>query len=107
MARPKGYDRDAVLTAARDLFWEQGYEAVSVADLEQRTGLNRSGIYQEFGSKHGLFAAALDCYADRVIAGLSPACATIMRAGWMRSPGYSSGWLNCSGAIRAFPPGAA
>jgi len=70
MARPKGYDRDAVLTAARDLFWEQGYERVSVADLEQRTGLNRSGIYQEFGSKHGLFVAALDCYADRVIAGL-------------------------------------
>jgi TetR/AcrR family transcriptional regulator, transcriptional repressor for nem operon len=70
MARPKGYDRDAVLTAARDLFWEQGYERASVADLEQRTGLNRSGIYQEFGSKHGLFVAALDCYADRVITGL-------------------------------------
>ena len=70
MARPKGYDRDTVLAAARDLFWEQGYERVSVADLEQCTGLNRSGIYQEFGSKHGLFVAALDCYADRVIAGL-------------------------------------
>jgi len=70
MARPKGYDRDTALVAARDLFWEQGYERVSIADLEQRTGLNRSSIYQEFGSKHGLFVAALECYADRVIAGL-------------------------------------
>src|SRR5262245_52431894 len=70
MARPKGYDREAVLRAARDLFWERGYEATSVADLEARTGLNRSSLYQEFGSKHGLFEAALECYADQVIARL-------------------------------------
>jgi AcrR family transcriptional regulator len=56
--------------AARDLFWERGYEATSIADLEQRMGLSRSSIYHEFGSKHSLFEAALDCYADRVIAGL-------------------------------------
>ena len=70
MARPKGYDRDAVLVAARDLFWEQGYERASIADLEKRTGLNRSSIYQEFGSKRELFGAALQCYADRVIVDL-------------------------------------
>jgi AcrR family transcriptional regulator len=67
MARTKGYDRDTVLMAARDLFWEQGYHATSIAQLEQSTGLNRSSIYQEFGSKHALFEAALQCYADRVI----------------------------------------
>ena len=68
MARPKGYDRHAVLVAARDLFWERGYEATSIADLEQSTGLNRSSLYQEFGSKHDLFRAALDCYAEQVTA---------------------------------------
>jgi AcrR family transcriptional regulator len=67
MGRPKGYDRDDVLVAARDLFWERGYEATSISDLEQRTGLNRSSLYQDFGSKHELFEAALECYADRVI----------------------------------------
>jgi len=67
VARPKSYDKDAAIAAARDLFWERGYEATSVADLEERTGLNRSSIYAEFGSKHGLFEAALECYADRVI----------------------------------------
>jgi TetR/AcrR family transcriptional regulator, transcriptional repressor for nem operon len=70
VGRPKGYERDAALLAARDLFWEQGYERTSVADLEARTGLNRSSLYQEFGSKRQLFEAALECYADRVIANL-------------------------------------
>lgn len=70
MARPRGYDREAVLAAARDLFWERGYDATSITDLEQRTGLNRSSLYQEFGSKDGLFEAALACYADQVVARL-------------------------------------
>jgi TetR/AcrR family transcriptional regulator, transcriptional repressor for nem operon len=70
VGRPKAYDRDAALLAARDLFWEQGYERTSIADLEQRTGLNRSSLYQEFGSKRELFEASLECYADRIIAGL-------------------------------------
>jgi AcrR family transcriptional regulator len=70
MGRPKSYDREAALRAARDLFWEQGYERTSIADLEGRTGLNRSSIYQEFGDKRQLFQAALECYADQVIAGV-------------------------------------
>jgi AcrR family transcriptional regulator len=67
LGRNKGYDRDHALEAARDLFWERGYEATSISELEQRTGLNRSSLYQEFGNKHKLFEAALECYADRVI----------------------------------------
>jgi AcrR family transcriptional regulator len=70
MGRPKGYDRETVLLAARDLFWEQGYERTSIADLEERTRLNRSSLYTEFGSKRQLFETALQCYADRVIANL-------------------------------------
>ncbi len=70
VGRPRAYDRDAALLAARDLFWEQGYERTSIADLEERTGLNRSSLYQEFGSKQKLFEASLECYADRIISGL-------------------------------------
>jgi len=70
VGRPRAYDRDAALLAARDVFWEQGYERTSIADLEERTGLNRSSLYQEFGSKQQLFEASLECYADRVISGL-------------------------------------
>jgi len=67
MGRPKGYDRDQAIVAARDVFWERGYEATSIGDLEVCTGLNRSSVYQEFGSKRGLFDAALECYVDREI----------------------------------------
>jgi TetR/AcrR family transcriptional regulator, transcriptional repressor for nem operon len=70
MPRPKAYERDAVVIAARDLLWERGYEATSISDLEQRTGLNRSSLYQEFGSKHDLLEAALTCYADQIVAPL-------------------------------------
>jgi AcrR family transcriptional regulator len=68
LGRPKQYARDETLLAARDLFWERGYEATSISELERRTGLNRSSLYEEFGSKHELFVAALESYADRVIA---------------------------------------
>jgi TetR/AcrR family transcriptional repressor of nem operon len=67
MSRPKAYERDSVVVAARDLFWERGYESTSISDLEQRTGLNRSSLYQEFGSKHELLEAVLTCYADQVV----------------------------------------
>ena len=98
MARPKGYDRDAVLVAARDLFWEQGYERASIADLEKRTGLNRSSIYQEFGSKRELFSAALSATPTALSPICSPACATTAGRGWMPSPRCSSALPSCSAA---------
>jgi AcrR family transcriptional regulator len=70
VARPKSYDRDGALVAARDVFWERGYGATSVSDVEQRTGLNRSSLYHDFGSKQQLFESSLRCYLDRVIGSL-------------------------------------
>jgi TetR/AcrR family transcriptional repressor of nem operon len=55
-----------VLAAAMDVFWENGYEGTAVAELEARTGLNRSSLYLEFGSKRELFTEALDRYYDEV-----------------------------------------
>ena len=70
MPRPRTYERDCVVIAARDLFWQRGYEATSISDLERQTGLNRSSLYQEFGSKHELLDAALTRYADDIVATL-------------------------------------
>ena len=47
------------------LFWERGFEAASMSDLVEATGLNKSSIYNTFGSKDELFSAALDRYLDR------------------------------------------
>ncbi len=48
-----------------EVFWERGYEAASAADLVAATGLNKSSLYNTFGSKDRLFAAALERYLDR------------------------------------------
>lgn len=67
MPRKRGYARDAVLAAAKDVFWENGYEGTVLSELEERTGLNRSSLYLEFGNKQELFSAALDLYYAEVV----------------------------------------
>lgn len=62
MARPKTFDEADVLDRAADLFWDRGYEAVSVQDLVDHLGLSRSSLYDTFGDKHQLYLAALDRY---------------------------------------------
>ena len=60
--RPRTFDEDAVLDALTSLFWRQGYEATSMSDIAETTGLNRSSLYNAFGSKHDLFTRVLDRY---------------------------------------------
>ena len=67
MPRPKSFDRDEVLEQAMNLFWDFGYGATSIQDLENHLGINRVSLYREFGSKHDLFLAALDKYCDEVM----------------------------------------
>lgn len=67
MARPQAFDTAHAVRAARDLFWEHGYDATSVSDLERVTGINRSSLYNAFGSKRGLFDHAVRDYLDVVV----------------------------------------
>jgi TetR/AcrR family transcriptional regulator, transcriptional repressor for nem operon len=65
--RPRAFDEQAVIHAARDVFSERGPELTSIVDLEQGTGLDRSSLYNTFGSKQGLFEAALRSYLQEGI----------------------------------------
>jgi TetR/AcrR family transcriptional repressor of nem operon len=65
MPRAKEFNPEAVLEQAMELFWEQGFEATSAQDLVDHTGLNRSSLYNTFGSKHELYLRALDHYRER------------------------------------------
>ncbi|HZJ39327.1 MAG TPA: helix-turn-helix domain-containing protein [Demequina sp.] len=67
MGRKRSFDADEAVRAARSVFWSNGYEGASLPDLEAATGLNRSSIYHTFGSKRGLFDAAVDSYLNEVI----------------------------------------
>lgn len=62
MARTKEYERNDVLNRAVSLFWAKGFEATSMSDLVKATGLNTFSMYREFGSKEGLFEAAMESY---------------------------------------------
>ena len=67
MPRTRTFTRDAAIEAATEAFWENGYEGTPVAELERRTGLNRSSLYLAFGSKNALFVEALDRYTADVL----------------------------------------
>lgn len=67
MGRTRTFDEDAVVRAARDVFWQHGYAEASVPELEAATGLGRSSLYHSFGSKRELFGAAIESYLDEVI----------------------------------------
>jgi len=64
VGRPREFDEESVLNAAMDAFWTKGYEATSLSDLCDCTGLHKGSLYQTFGDKHALFMKALEHYAD-------------------------------------------
>jgi TetR/AcrR family transcriptional repressor of nem operon len=64
MARPREFDEEAVLDAAVQCFWEHGYEATSVRDLIQKTGITGASLYNAFGDKRALYQKALDHYVE-------------------------------------------
>jgi TetR/AcrR family transcriptional repressor of nem operon len=47
-------------------FWTYGYEATSIDDLLEASGMHRGSFYREFGDKHSAFVTALTRYADLV-----------------------------------------
>lgn len=64
MPRPVEFDRNTVVLKAMELFWDYGYTHTSLDALCEATALNRSSLYNAFGSKLGLFTEALARYAE-------------------------------------------
>lgn len=62
LGRPRSFDRDAALRRAMELFWEHGYEAVSLSDLTAELGINKPSLYAAFGCKEALFREAIELY---------------------------------------------
>jgi TetR/AcrR family transcriptional repressor of nem operon len=65
MARPREFNTDAALDRAMDTFWSKGYEATSLDDLCEVTGLSRSSLYATFGSKRNLLLRSVDRYVEQ------------------------------------------
>ena len=71
MPRPVQYDRSEVLNRAMQTFWQKGYNATSMKDLIEATGLQPGSLYLAFRSKRSLFLESLEAYYQFNLAGLN------------------------------------
>jgi AcrR family transcriptional regulator len=66
--RPRGFDPEAALDRAVEVFWRHGYEGTSLTDLTDAMGINRPSMYAAFGNKEELFRKAVARYAEEDMA---------------------------------------
>jgi AcrR family transcriptional regulator len=71
MGRPRGFNEQAVTAAAAALFAVRAYDGVGVDDLVQQLGVHRNSLYKTFGSKRGLYLAALRWYSRHLLVPLA------------------------------------
>lgn len=69
MARAAPYDRETALDAAMALFWDKGFHAASLKDLEAALAMKPGSIYAAFTSKENLYLLALERYFEMSRAG--------------------------------------
>ncbi|MFJ5260832.1 TetR/AcrR family transcriptional regulator [Streptomyces sp. NPDC088387] len=64
MGRPREFDIDEALERAMQVFWERGYDGVSLTDLTKAMGITKPSLYAAFGNKQELFRRALERYTE-------------------------------------------
>ena len=116
MGRTRTHSKDQLLAKAMQIFREHGFAGTSADMLVDRIGVSRYSLYSDFGSKQGLFDAALERYNDEIIglrfgplersdAGMSEVAAVLDFFGSAgNGPAAGSGCLLCNTAVE-FGPG--
>src|SRR5690606_7608766 len=59
--------RAAILAAAAEIFLRDGFGGATLDEVVRRAGGSRATLYQQFGSKEGLFAAIIAQQCELVI----------------------------------------
>jgi AcrR family transcriptional regulator len=54
--------KDSIMSVAKRLFIERGYDSVSIKDITDAAGLTKGHVYYYFENKQALFDAVLDSY---------------------------------------------
>ncbi len=62
MPRNKQFSEEVVIDKAVQAFWNNGYDATTMRQLETEMGINQFSIYSSFGNKKELFLKVLDRY---------------------------------------------
>ena len=66
--RPRTMNAEQVLDVAMKAYWHSDPADVSVNAICEMAGISKPSLYREFGSEDGLSRAALDRYAEQVLA---------------------------------------
>ena len=61
--RPRGFDMNAALDHALEVFWSQGFQGASLSELTAAMGVSKPSLYAAFGNKEALYLQALERYA--------------------------------------------
>ncbi|AEU36958.1 TetR/AcrR family transcriptional regulator [Granulicella mallensis] len=62
MARPRVFDIEKAIQTATVMFWKNGYEQTSLANLTEEMGITPPSFYFAFESKDGLFRKVVKHY---------------------------------------------
>lgn len=60
--------REAIVEAARELFWVSGFESTSPRHIMDKSGAGQGSVYHHFPTKKVLAAVVLDGLADELLA---------------------------------------
>ncbi|WP_367110641.1 TetR/AcrR family transcriptional regulator [uncultured Psychrobacter sp.] len=71
MSAQAKFNRDDVIEKAKNLYWEKGYHATSMRNLQDVVDMRPGSIYAAFGNKDNLFKEALNRYAQEGAANLA------------------------------------
>jgi AcrR family transcriptional regulator len=71
--------REQLVTVARSLFAEKGFEGTSVEEIAARAQVSKPVVYEHFGGKEGIYAVVVDREVATLLGALT---------GSLRSPGH-------------------
>jgi len=65
--QPPGPRREAILTAALELFRQRGFHSVGIDEIGTSAGISGPGVYRHFPSKSSLLVALFDGLSERML----------------------------------------
>jgi AcrR family transcriptional regulator len=71
--RRRQLTRDALVTAAAEVFNRKGFNGASLDEIAEAAGFTRGAIYSNFGSKEELLFAVIDHFDEMGLAGIAEA----------------------------------
>jgi AcrR family transcriptional regulator len=65
--RQKQLTRDLIAEAARRLFGERGFDAVTVADVAREAGVSQKTVFNHFPTKEDLFYSRMESFEEQLL----------------------------------------